>query len=265
MIIFFLSFFLAISQTFAFSYPKDWNSAFRILDRHEFYQSLDIIDRPVHTWQHLFSVVYPDRNLKLLKDCVFYFIPKNNDGVLKLKSISLKDSCEKYVYEKGDFEVINLKSLQFSLHDKIYLYFTLADFSSQKWQIQLLKENKNQPQMLSSSAEYQMGKYLLLSSKISLNNGTPKRPKICHDINQDCNEVSPSRCELCPDGWYEVPNGCPIGPKYCGVQICGIKNRPACRKGTISEKPIDCRKDSSFAYCASGLTVQCEGPLAYCR
>ncbi len=268
---FYLLFLLSLSKVFS-SAPIYWSSALEIKDRHDFYLDNQVIDKPKGTWQLLFSIVYPDRELKLEKDCVFYQVPKNGDGVLKIKTLSPDRNCADALYEKGDQEIGNLKSLQFSTKDKIVIFMTLKDYKSFKWEIPLLNNrSKRESRLLTSSAAYQTSSVLFLSpkkNKTKQEMKTLKNSEACHLIDDECNELAPSTCELCPLGWYEVPNGCSQGPKYCGIHLCGLKNRPACRKGvkflTQTEK-LECRIDSGFVYCAPGLKVFCEGALAYCR
>ena len=127
--------------------------------------------------------------------------------------------------------------------------------------------------MMMSSAEYRSPRVLFLTpykgktrNLLQLNSGLLDKT-LCHDIKEDCSEKSASMCSQCANGWFEIPNGCSQGPKYCGAITCGTKNRPACRRGMSflkQEGSADCRIDSSFAYCSKGLRVQCQGSLPYC-
>lgn len=253
--------------------PLHWAYINAVSDRHEFYKNNEVISKPKDAWQILFSLQYIDSGLKKLKDCVYYLVPGESPGVLKIKTMSASTSCDESILSSGDREVKNIKSLQFAVTEKgIDLDFTLADFQNHKWQAKLpASSGVRVPKMQTSSAEYKSAKILLLAPE--QNTKVPKvdnyKPKtLCHNINEDCMEVSPSFCSQCPEGWYEIPNGCSEGPKYCGVLECGGKDQPACRRGMKwqrKELDFDCRTNSSFAYCSKGLTIACEGKKAFCR
>jgi len=259
---------------FAQKPPVHWSSALKITERHEFYQNNEVLSKPKGAWQTLFAIVYPDASLNLFKDCVFYKVPGDGPGILKIKSMDVSDSCENYQEKSGNTEIQNLKALQFSLGDsEIILNFTLPDFRNTRWRIPLVNDfTKSSPRMLMSSAEFKAPKLILLATKkeITSTSHVPKKEdkSLCHDVREDCQEVSPSTCGQCPNGWYEAPNGCPQGPKFCGVMECGLKNAPACRRGMRFQrerKKFSCRVDSSFAFCAPGLSIQCLGDQAWCR
>lgn len=255
------------------SHPVHWSSMLELRERHEFYRDNEVILKPRDSWQVLFAVIYPDQNLGLHKDCVFYRVPGEAAGIFKIKTVNLEASCEKYMETTGDTEIKNLKALQFSYDNELSLHFTFTDFRALKWKIPLMNRYKSSaPLPLSSSAQFRAPKIILLSpERISVKKAKVnmlEKGELCHSISDDCQELSPSTCGQCPEGWYEVPNGCPQGPKYCGSVICGLKNQPACRKGMKwqrVDKKFECRTDSSFAFCATGLSVQCEGSRAYCH
>lgn len=254
--------------------PDHWSYILGIQEKHEFYQNDEKIVRPKDAWQLLFSLNYIDSKLKNLKDCVFYKVPGMESGTLKIKTISFLDKCESYLISPGDKEIIGIKHLYFSvMDDSVKVSFSKNDFKEYLWEAKVQRTNHSMKSKLHlSSADFKNPKIIFLSPEIKLIKLRTAqfldKDKICHDINDDCMEVTPSNCFLCKDGWYEIPNGCPIGPKYCGPHICGSKNRPACRRGMKwqnKESENDCRTDSSFAYCSKGLSVYCEGRKAFCR
>jgi len=249
--------------------PAYWNSLLRIEDRHEFYKENQVIQKPIETWQLLFSVVYPSSDLSLLKDCVFYYVPKKDEGVLKITSIQEEEKCEAYLFENGHLVHQEIRSLQFTLNPEISLFLTKKDFKTFQWRVSKSKRSVLvEPKSFLSSAEFQAGKFILLSPKRGSQKEKilKKKNEICHKISDDCSEISPPDCELCENGWYEIPNGCIRSPKYCGIHFCGQKDRPACSKGTayLSTK-VDCSVDTSFVYCQEGLRITCEGGKAFCR
>lgn len=252
-----------------------WVNAVKVVEKHEFYTDNEVIKKPQNSWQTLFAIVYHDSNLNAFKDCVFYRVPGEESGVLKIKTINEKQKCESFLFEKTDQEWKDLKALQYSIKDNyLSLSLTNSKYEIERWDIPLFNVFENpKPKSLMSSAEYRSPKVIYLTPyKGRLSVWPRKAPvledkKLCHDISEDCQEKSLSTCGLCPQGWFEVPNGCPQGPKFCGRMICGLKNRPACRRGMKyqrTEKKFHCREDASFAYCAKGLSIQCQGNLPYC-
>lgn len=270
-----MSFILLFFVSFIFANPSNrWHSAL-VKEKHEFYQNYEVLDKPKNTWQLLFAIEYKDDQFQLQKDCLFYRIPGEQSGTLKIITSDVQLNCEDLIFQKGDQEWKDLKALQFAIDEhRLFVQLTYKNFELETWDVPMLSIFKNpEPKLNMSSSEYRSPKIIFLKSrttndKIRLTNSNSiKDGEICHSIGEDCNEKSKSQCMKCPQGWFEVPNGCPQSPKYCGVHLCGFKNRPACTRGrhyTGIEKKFDCRTDSSFAYCAKGLIVQCQGNLAYC-
>lgn len=252
-----------------------WSNAIKIVEKHEFYENNEILVKPKDSWQTLFAVLYNDSNLKTFKDCIFYRIPGLEKGILKIKTIPAAKKCEEHLFLSGDQEWKNLKAVQFSVQDTfLSISLTNEHFQIEKWDVPLFNVfERPKPKGLMSSAEFRSAKLIYLTPhksdlKVSpqLAKALPEK-KLCHAIGEDCEQKSPSTCNLCPNGWYEIPNGCLQGPKYCGSIECGLKNKPACRRGMKYQKKevkYSCREDSSFAYCAKGLSIQCQGNLPYC-
>lgn len=269
-IILLLSSLMAYAQS-----PLHWSHILEVSDRHEFYQNHENIEKPRDAWQTLFGLIYLDSEFKKLKDCVFLKVPGSDPGILKIKTISAYSKCDTSLLEEGSKEVSGIKSVKFAIYEKeAYLDLTLTDFKSQKWEASLQSSfKKPEPKMQMSSTELRAPKMIFLAPVSNIQVKDEKKPflkdkTLCHDINEDCQEVSPSICSDCSGGWYEIPNGCSSGPKYCGQHVCGSKDQPACRRGMKWQKKsseFDCRTDSSFAYCSKGLKVVCEGKKAFCR
>jgi hypothetical protein len=254
--------------------PAHWSHLMEISDRHEFYQNNETLLKPKDSWQSLFGLNYLDRNLKQLKDCIFYRVPGVDEGLLKIKTISAFELCEEYLLLPGDREVGAIKSLQFSVApDKLSIDMSFSDFRNEKWEGSFQGSYaRPKAQMHLSSAEFKSPKIIFLAAvskeAVTQKKYFLKQNSICHDINEDCQENKASQCDQCPSGWYEIPNGCGQGPKFCGIHNCGNKGRPACRRGMTwqkSSEDFDCIKDASFAYCAKGLAIHCEGQKAFCR
>lgn len=257
--------------------PRNWMAATEIVEKHEFYSNNQMIEKPKNSWQLLFGIVYPDARMRLQKDCVFYKVPGDEAGTLKIKTVPKNSACDKFMLLPGNREIKEIKALQYTiLENSLTLNLTMSEYRTEVWTTQFVnKFQKKDASLLMSSAEYKNPKVIYLSpeslSHTIENSPRPsknKRPVLCHSIGVNCEEISASTCSSCEDGWYEIPNGCLQGPKYCGQIDCGRKNMPACRRGVKYQKvrkEFDCTIDSSFAYCAQGLKVQCEGNQAYCR
>ena len=269
-------YFLLILLNIAHADPTwKWSNGLKIVEKHEFYMNEEIIIRPKDSWQTLFGVIYQDSNLKNKKDCLFYFVPGEAAGILKMKTIPVEKKCEEFLYLPGDQEWKNLKALQYSIKTNlISLSLTSQKYEIEKWEVPLLNIFEHpKPKGLMSSAEYRSPKVIYLTpyqGKLSVRpqSASPvPANSVCHEINEDCTEKSPSTCTQCQAGWYEIPNGCVQGPKFCGSIKCGTKNQPACRRGVRyqrQQKDYHCQEDHSFAYCAKGLSVECHGNLPYC-
>jgi hypothetical protein len=253
--------------------PQHWSHILEVTDRHEFYNNYESIIKPAEAWQTLFAVTYLDADLVKLKDCVILKVPGTVPGTLKFKIIPASFSCDDYLLKPGDFEIPEIKSLQFFTDlRRAEIDFSTTNYKLKKWKASAgILNGKTIPVMSVSSVEAKGPKVILLAAKTNLK--TPPLPflqdsTLCHEINDDCIEVNPSQCSRCERGWYEVPNGCNTGPKYCGLSQCGGVNLPACRRGSVWQKlnqEMDCRTNSSFAYCHPGLQVTCEGRKAFCR
>jgi len=251
--------------------PTRWNATTEIVEKHEFYQNNEVISKPKNSWEIIFAFIYPDTSLNLHKDCVYYKVPGDGAGILKVKISKPEIPCEKFRYDPGDIEVRDLKSFQFTISKtSVYFHLTYTNFKSDRWDM-FLMNNFTAPeiQYSLSSAKLQSPEIIMVASGGEKNEAKENLKGICHDIAEDCSEKLPSVCHKCSEGWFEIPNGCAIGPKFCGVQECGGKNRPACRRGMKYQRnkktKFVCSEDSSFAYCSKGFSVECEGALAYCR
>jgi hypothetical protein len=272
-----MSFFIIFVTLTTFANPTwKWSHALKVVERHEFYLNNEVIIRPKNTWQTLFGVLYRDSNLVTYKDCLYYQVPGDGPGILKLKTVPVNKKCEKFVFSQADKEWKDLKALQFTIeNNSLIVGLTFKDFQLEKWEIPLFNAFKRPtPKGLMSSAEYRSPRFTFLSPYKGMLSVRPQKAPplkdkmVCHDIDEDCQEKSPSVCTQCENGWYEIPNGCSQGPKYCGQSYCGSKNRPACRRGMkyqLKTEGFKCREDQSFAYCAKGLHIQCHGEIPYCQ
>jgi hypothetical protein len=257
---------------FALEQPADWSFALAVNEQHEFYKEEEFINKPKETWQHLFSIAFLDSELNKIKDCVYYLIPGTESGALKIKRMAQNEDCDLGLLNPGERFYGDIHKLSFKLNpNEFELSFYHKKSGFQRWTIPLNSQQvSSSPKLNESSAHFQNSRFIYLSPTIMNIKKSPKLPdhQICHSIDDQCNELKVSECHDCSNGWYEVPNGCLKSPKYCGRVQCGLKGSPACRRGMKWQKKnvsFDCTLDSSFAYCSTGLTLECQGRRAYCR
>ena len=124
---------ILLSSIFAFAQePIHWSNLLKLSERHEFYKDHEAIISPKDSWQYLFSVLYVDRNLTKVKDCVFYRVPGLDKGILKIKTVQKDTSCESFLLKPGDREIPDVISLQFSITDNSSLWICLLRTTGQK-------------------------------------------------------------------------------------------------------------------------------------
>lgn len=251
--------------------PRKWENAKAIVERHEFYENGIVIVKPKESWQTLFALTFLDASFQLSKDCVYYRVPGEDSGKIKIKSLPAKTDCSAEILSDGDIEITEVTNLSYTTSaDTVVMDFT-RDGRKEKWMATILHDwRKPDPKLLLSSSDFKSPGFIYLApaekqdqQAMPLKSGT-----LCHDVTGDCEEKSPSTCSSCEQGWHEIPNGCFVGPKICGPAECGGKDQPACRRGMIWQRKeigADCRVDSSFAWCNKGRSVYCDGDKAYCR
>lgn len=251
--------------------PRKWENAKSIVDRHEFYQNGEAILKPKDSWQTIFALTFLDSSFQLSKDCVYFRVPGEEAGKIKIKTLPASKDCSSEILSAGDIEYTNVSNFSFSTTSESVLMDFTRDGKKEKWSANILLDwKKPESKLLLSSADYKSPRFVYLASSTGANAPltTLKAGSVCHDITADCQERSPSRCHSCDQGWHEIPNGCSVGPKVCGPADCGGKDQPACRRGMNwqrKESDFDCRMDSSFAWCNKGRVVFCDGDKAYCR
>lgn len=251
--------------------PRKWENAKAIVDRHEFYENGEVIIKPKESWQTLFALTFLDSRFQLSKDCVYYRVPGDEAGRIKIKSIPFKHDCASEILSDGEVEITNVTNLSFISSGESVLLDFIRDGQKEKWSANILPDwKKPDPKLLLSSSDFKSPRFIYLAAAgVSDVQPEPLKPgTICHDISGDCEEKSPSKCNACDQGWHEIPNGCFVGPKICGPSDCGGKDQPACRRGMIwqrKEIETDCRIESSFAWCNKGRSIYCDGDKAFCR
>lgn len=264
-------------------WQKRWWGAQEIVDKHGFYKENEIISTPANSIQSLMGIVYFSHQFEVIKDCLHYEIPSQQEmGKLFVVTTSLSTPCEETTgIPKRDSE-LRARSLSFNI-EKSHLKILFSDekFRSKEilFQFPVLRDQRK-ASLFQSSVQQKYGRSVIVLSENTLEVEQPKSlgrlgddwqsKKLvqCQKVNDECvKEVS--ICDKCRYGYFEVANGCPTGgPKFCGVDKCGMKGMPACRRGYLyqngEQTKMDCRLDHSFAFCQKGLRLRCQGSLAIC-
>jgi hypothetical protein len=251
--------------------PRKWENAKSIVEKHEFYKNGETILKPQNSWQLLFALTFLDSNFKMTKDCVYYRVPGDEPGKIKVRAVPFEQECHSEILAPGDIELEQVSNLSIFTQDNAVKLVFQMNKKNESWSVATAADwKKPDPKLLLSSADYKSPGVIYLAPGTS----PTKKPEgikdgvLCHHIASDCQELTPSTCRNCEHGWQEIPNGCVIGPKVCGVSACGGKDQPACRRGIVwqrSEESYDCRSHTSFAWCAGKLSMTCDGDKAYCR
>lgn len=265
------------------NWQSRWWGVQRIVDNHQFYKNNQIIQEPIGSVQTLMGLVYYSKDFKVYKDCLNFEIPaKGEMGSIFVVTTSLQTPCEEVnVNGKRDGNIL-AKSLSFNLHQgKLILQITDEKFRTKELAFSFPHlARPERSEAFQSSVQRQYGRAVMILADLKQKVDQPllmgeresdwhKKDLIsCQTVNDEC-EKSISTCERCRFGYFEVLNGCPGGgPKFCGVDQCGRKGQPACRRGFLYQNgeltKMDCREDSSFGFCQKGLRVRCQGSLAIC-
>lgn len=209
------------------------------------------ITRPPGVEQLIFSLLIPeDGGAIIRRHCVYYRIPyKQTQGKLTVEKREGKNPCpessegnsyatisevSKLSIDSSDFQ-LRISFLQKSLNREMVIPLPnlSSGFIHQKFQP--LRERKKYEGMSllrlnDDSFDYSINRYLGKNSD-KFSNGTAIR---CHQVTKNCETVGENRCNECRYGWYEVVDfQCPQGgSKFCGQNLCGEKNEPACPRGT---------------------------------
>lgn len=264
-------------------WQKRWWGAREIVDKHSFYKENEIISTPSNSIQSLMGIIYFSDQFKVLKDCLLYEVPAPQEmGKLFVVTTSISTPCEEMTsISKRESEVI-VRSLSFNIENsRLKILFSDEKFRSQEilFHFPVLKVQR-EATLFQSSVQQKYGRSVLVLSE---NSPVVEQPKSLGRLGDDwqskklvqCQKVSDecakeiSNCDRCRYGYFEVANGCPTGgPKFCGVDKCGMKGMPACRRGYLyqngEQTKMDCRLDHSFAFCQKGLRLRCQGSLAIC-
>jgi len=254
-------------------WSKEWRTVMSVQEQHSGYQSGDVLKKPAGTWQLLLSVLRAGRAIDgLAKDCVWVFIPNQDDGIFKITTVRPTESCVDKWESYGWIEEKNLRAIQFVLQSTT-AQFWLTDKSGRvhTWKTEFLNTVKFADyKLFDSSVEKRKvpGVFFFSpDSPIDIKHGSELIGKIEDEYPQSPCSYKDGSCLRCRFGVYRVKAGDETN-YYCGIDRCGEKNQPACERGVTWQRlrqTFTCRGDNSHVYCLPGLKVECVGEQAICR
>lgn len=248
---------------FAYSFPQELVSVYENLEVHEFYQDNELITKPLDAWQTIASFSVSNRDLSLSKICLNYRPASGAQGVFRVEIMELSKSCASA--GKIIYQIDNLFGVQFQRGENFRIVFSHQDYSMSSWIIKSV--SKKRKLELLDTPDKAWGESVLFLSEASSPQPLLADGSRCLTVLDDCTVKGPSTCHQCENGSLEAPNGCLIAPRYCSSAECGTKGNPACRRGVkfLKQRVLDCRRDSSFAFCAGEATVGCQGQEVWCH
>ena len=207
------------------------------------------------------------------RTCLFYLLPgPQNKGQVFSQSHPLLSASQDCVWDPGKKETSLLKDISslrlgYSLSKKALrpLYEKGLLLHEEFWPMLNFSPKKSW-EIYSSPAPARAISGVFFPGETPTNKRGPpllKSGALCHDFNEQCEEVIPFRCDLCRDGWFEVIGpSCPLGRKrFCGEDICGRKGKTACPRGfryqVAKKKKWPCKAPPTAVFCEDGLEVTC--------
>lgn len=264
------------------NWQKRWWGVTQFTDIFPGYTEGKDISHPEGSVQSIIGLISYALDMKPYKDCLAYEVPfKGEMGILFIVKTHLTTPCEEVVITGRREDASPAKSFSLKIKEKtLELHFTDKRFRSHQVNLQLPSlQQKRAGEKFQSFVQKKWGRAVMIltpnSEAESINyrgnlkdEWGQKNLFLCQNVSDDC-DVSTSECDKCRYGFFQVPNGClQGGPKYCGVDQCGRKGMPACQRGFVYQnqtmEKMDCRLDTSFAFCRRGLRVRCQGSLAVC-
>jgi hypothetical protein len=243
---------------------KRWIATTSIEKINTNYKDLSLIISPKETVQALLKINFLDSNFNEVSDCLFYKIPKINEGELFIVENPKNVSCMDLVADTPFVKMKNIRNfgieissflrLKIDLEKIDYKLLNLASKRTKK----ILSSSSRRKILVASSVNYKL-------EKEELSDGS-----ICFDINDECSETVKDHCDRCKGSFYlVVARACSSRfQKRCGESICGSKNNPACIRGfkTSGVKPENyCINDSPVGFCNTGLRVVCINSVLMCQ
>ena len=263
------------------------------------WKSEEIISGPKKNWQYLLGYdSWSKEDFKTSRFCLFVLIPnskRKKTGKLKLVETSINKNCLGTERAEAAWVLPHVRSLktvmagpssklifegyiknsEHSRGQKIYWAFPLYNIAMDDMPSKILRPSHHSKRYAHSRERtYQRGPRVMglkrfVQEQVVDGRILDQKDKLCHQINEHCEQVINYQCDECLGGWYEVRgNGCPGGGnKYCGINRCGEKNRPACNGGSIlsvHQVKKECLSDSPIGICQEGLKVECVNGQLVC-
>ena len=220
------------------------------------------LQRPQGTWYRLFEAKYKGR-----KWCLFYRTPNQKNGVAS-GELRWGDRCESAYLNKILVEGIS------HLKIEAYRFETVLYFKRERsiqWilphfniQTDRFYQRYDSPVKKSYRTGLSIGQWVDETQKIGkLRDRYGKgSATICHQVNENCQNVIENICDQCRFGHFEVVDfRCPQGgSKYCGQSHCGERNEPACLRGFRANQVTSkrCEDHSMAGFCQQGLHLECD-------
>ncbi len=252
----------------------EWLYAHRVLGLQNNDQ---MIEKPLGVESLILTLkMVDDGGVKIKTHCLYYRVPyKKIIGVLKILELKSDSSCPESPVSTSWLELIAIKnlklklenfklSLSFSHNEKNIVWtFLLPNLNAgiihEKYQA--ARDNKLFPNLslLRINEESFEESRSLYVGKINdhFSNGSAH---LCYQVNKNCQEVLPDKCDECRFGWYQVVDyQCPRGgSRYCGQNHCGEKGEPACPRGESflqDQEPGICQSDLSPVWNGDHLLI----------
>jgi hypothetical protein len=210
----------------------------------------------------VFKISYlNDASTNLETEC-FYFRAPYKSELGELSLIKLKEgplcpevsAAEDVIYKNiKSFKITNKKfELDFDIDGKLIslpLYNISHVSIPERFKPEIQNKLLNGFRLINLSAEESGTKNNYIGSynqRYSLNTAI-----LCKKVNDKCEVIGEEFCHRCKFGSfgvedYECPNG---GSRYCGINHCGEKGEPACKRGAST------KEDSNDGICNIGLAT----------
>jgi hypothetical protein len=243
---------------------RRWISTFSIERVNLNYKKLDLILSPRGTTQAILKINFLDQDFKEVSDCLFYKIPKVNDGEVFVIENPEQVDCMTLIAEKPYASLKSIRNFGLEISKKLRLKVDLYQYDYKllnlkpKRSKKILSSSQLQAVQVASSVLYNKKEKILIDGDI------------CFDIDDECKEVMSDQCHLCEGSFFLViAKSCEKKyQKRCGDNICGSRNMPACIRGfkTSGVRAENyCINDSPVGFCQKGLRVVCVDHLLVCQ
>lgn len=257
---------VGVQASFLESTHKRWISTFKIKVNPHFTAGVPI-KNPKGTIQPVMEIFYFDRDFKIHKDCLLYYVPgEKSDGELKVVPASLNEVCREKVLEPSKISIKNIFNFGFKL--KKFSLTLLIDTKAFNYNLYNLRNEE--PYVLYDNSKTK-NKFpgLFISFEKKKNGHELVDGDKCFDVGDKCEVTQKNICNLCPGSVTEVINDrCPgTYTRYCKNTTCGAKAQVACIRGVKASSyrgPV-CIPGSPIGFCQKPYKVFCENGELICR